>query len=202
MDKIDVVELLRAGLAAVVEAEIPEDLRAVAMDHALTLVAMPARFDARADDLLTARPTNDLRAEPAAAPGETSAEQLAQSLKVSVEHLQSVAALLPEGPDIIVPATRLDQESSAAMRQVAILVVALRQAGGWDAGETDASVVRGVLERGYRARFDASNFNKALNGLDRYVRRRKDGNRVRLRLLPAGFARATELIKALGADSE
>jgi hypothetical protein len=83
-----------------------------------------------------------------------------------------------------------------------LLLTAIRQAGRWDATETDAAVLRESLLSTHRAKFDAKNYTNALNGMDRQVSKRNAGGKVMLRVLPGGFTAARDLVNAIGAPTK
>jgi hypothetical protein len=108
-----------------------------------------------------------------------------------------VAAYLTEhdgNPRIEIEIARLGRTRAEQIRAVTLLLIASRQVGGYDAGSTDASVVRaecarlGVLD---------TNFSSYVTRLKPLLVLDKSGHRLAFRLGSAGQTRARSLMTAI-----
>lgn len=124
--------------------------------------------------------------------------QLAARLTVSENALADVFAVDDDGLTLHVASTKISPTKSKATREVALLVTAARQGGGFDNPWTDVSYIRDALTQ--YSRYDLSNFSK-------YLRETGDVFNFRgkpiqqLRLTRPGWEAATQLVKTLtGSD--
>lgn len=180
----------RAGTAA--------DLRGAALVAAVVVITSAAPSSVQptvVPERARERPPVAVTAKPVVVTG--SLGTAATALGVKSADLEVVVAVSTEGPFLLVPASLLPTGSTPAMRSLVLLLAAIRQAGRWDMAETDAAVLRESLLSTHRTKFDANNYTNALNGMDRQVSKRSASGKVMLRVLPAGFTAARNLIVAI-----
>ncbi len=120
---------------------------------------------------------------------------IASKIGISTEIAAEVYDAAGDRLEIIVPAARLDPTMSGGARQLALLVAAGRQAGGYDAEWTGAERIREVC-RDF-GRFDSANFASSLRELsDAFVFRGK-GHRREVRVTRPGWDQARREIVAI-----
>jgi len=139
-----------------------------------------------------------------AGPGHGNAEspiaRLAARMKASEAALQDVFDFSDEGVSLHVASSRIPASKSKATQDVALLIVAARQASGIDAGWTSAEHVRTALQ--HYNRYDQSNFAANLKGVDHAFNSKGKGPSLELRLTQPGWETATELIRRVAGVGE
>lgn len=99
-----------------------------------------------------------------------------------------------------VPSSRLAQGKKAGARQLALLVAAGRQAGGFDeSGWTQSEVIRNVCD--HYGKFDSNNFAFTITKMDNVFHIRGKGLNREVRLKQPGFEQAAALIRDLVSDA-
>jgi hypothetical protein len=185
---------LRLAHEAVDAAEVPEDLRVAAFEKAAAVLLPSAA---------AAPPAQARVATPSASPssGEASAaERAAKKLHVEERQLDRVLEFDPDGVHLLVQRSKLPRAKSEAIQQVALLVVAGRQAAGMDPeGWTHQSHVRDATEAlGVDDRKNFATHLKRVDGL----RNRGSGKTGELKANAVGFEAAARLIQQISAESE
>jgi hypothetical protein len=179
----EIARKLRTARATVDAAELPEKLRAVGLALAYQdLAGSDSSAGGRVSDTAATVPV----------------DAIAYRLDVPEALVHRVFDLDEEGVHLVIPRSSLDKRKSEAMRQVARLLVAARQAAGIE-GWTDIGLVRdgcdglGVL--------DASNFATEIMKLH------GDGIRIRgaragreLKMNQAGFESTGSLVLSIAAS--
>lgn len=199
VDHTNVKEVLEAAHKAVKEAKVPEALQAAAFEKAIDLLATQAGLAATVAPALPATPpVPDAAATPPVTPPAPGApktlDAVAAKLKVPVEDVSEVFHLEGEDIALSLATSQLPEENKQAVEQIALLVTAVRQAGGWDAEWTPVSVIRPVAE----------NYGKADTNFSTYVKEMDDefsftggGRTRRVKLRRRGLESAGELVKQL-----
>jgi hypothetical protein len=96
---------------------------------------------------------------------------------------------------LAVASSKLDGKKAASTQQIALLVAAGRQAGGWEEW-TDVSLVREAA-RDY-SRFDQANFASTIKRMGDVFSFRGRARALELRLTRPGYEQAANLVRKLG----
>jgi hypothetical protein len=157
-ERTEIVRTLRQALAAVDDAQIPEELRATAFDKAVDLVRAGSGGQGSADSIL--------RQSHVAAEQEDGSRlrRIASRLGVHEELLENVYDAGHDELQLVMPRSKLPSQKGPAMRMLALISAAGRQAGGYDPEWTTSDRIReecrqfGVL--------DSANFSARLAEAD------------------------------------
>jgi hypothetical protein len=125
----------------------------------------------------------------------SAAQALAARLKRPVEELEDIYDFSADPVALIVSPGRLASAVARATEQIALLVVASRQAASNDAW-TSASHIRAVCQD--YARFDSSNFSGTLTSLHEEFAFRGTGRSRDVRLTRPGWDKVSKLLAELG----
>lgn len=155
---MDVKDVLEAALKAVGDARVPPELRALAFEKAIDLVATPT--SAQALPVANGTGLNGSQLTRAATGGSLMG-RLAARLHASPEAIEAVFTENAGAVEVTVDPKRLSQRKSTGTRELALLVAASRQVLGEEA--TPADEIRKVAED--YDRLDAPNFASALADL-------------------------------------
>jgi hypothetical protein len=123
------------------------------------------------------------------------AQALAARLKRPVEELADIYDFSADPVALIVSPGRLASTVARATEQIALLVVASRQAGSNDAW-TSTSEIRAVCQD--YSRFDSSNFATTLTSLHDEFAFRGTGRSREVRLTRPGWEKVSKLLTELG----
>lgn len=185
-DETSVAAAIEAALRVVDGADVPEDLRAVAFEKAYESLAGagPAPQQQQAASLvgLGDRPT---------ARDESETAQVAVKLRIEQDLVERVLDFDEDGVHLMVPRSLLARQKSAAIHQVATLVVAGRQGAGREEWTPLSAVRRETETLGVE---DRSNFAMHMKQLDG-VRMRGSGRTGELKMNAVGFENAAELVR-------
>lgn len=186
---------LRLAVEAVIEAEVPDDLRQIAFERALDYTLGSARPPA-----VTASEAPTLASGSSSAShrrsGTPSLGVLAQKLGISEDEAEQIYDLDGDGLHLTVQPSRLDSKVTAAMSQIARLVVAGRQAAGVDEDWTSVQDVRAACEN--RGRYSQGNFSTYVKSLDGDgFRVRGEGTQRAFKANARGFEQTGALIREL-----
>jgi hypothetical protein len=195
-----VADILGEAIAAVNEADVPDDLKQAAFSKAVDVIM--ARRTAE-----TAAPMGTAAAAPAAAAAPT----VDRAVPTAGAIVGSIAARLRLNPevvgevydetdgklDVIVPPRKLAAGKATATKQLALLVVAARQAAEIEEW-TDADEIRRFVED--FKRYDQANFAATLKDMDDIFRVKQSGRKISLKLSRPGWDRAVELITKLSGE--
>lgn len=194
-EKMDVKDILSNAAQAVDDAGIKGELRVVAFEKAVDMIAASAGLSQKMEGSAYALQSGG-GAAGAAATGSLLAK-VAQNLRVDVDTVKDVYHEADGKFDIIISPTRLEKAKSTGMKQLALLVVAARQ--GAELEEfTDADHVRYFAEQ-YK-KYDSANFATDLKSMETEFRIRREGRKILLKLSRPGIERAAELVRRLGAS--
>lgn len=191
---MDVKDILAAAEKAVDEAGIKGDLRTIAFEKAVELVAASAGMPVGK----AATPSGAGAAAKTRTPSDGSLlASVADKLKLDVETVKEVFHEADGKFDIIVPSSKLEKAKSTGMKQIALLVAAARQGGELEEF-TDADQIRSFAEQ--FKKYDGGNFATDLQSMTDEFRIRRDGRKIYVKLSRPGLERATELVKKLAGE--
>jgi hypothetical protein len=123
------------------------------------------------------------------------ASDLERRLGVTAAELSEVFHFEPDRVELVVAPSRLPQKKASAMRDVALLIVSARQAGGIDDGWTEVSAIRDACrELGV---LDAGNFAAEISQLGDVFNFRGTGRGRQVRTNAKGYERVSARIKEL-----
>jgi hypothetical protein len=206
VDETKASQLLAAANRVVDAAKVPDDLRATAFAKAVDLLA----DDDRAETVRSPAPRGRSRSrqqaktrtthEPSDTPPQTSTGSLddaADTLKIDRATLDVVIGLENGQPVVHVKPSDLEPKAKPAMRQLILVLTAVRQAGGWD-DQTDGDVLKKQLSTHHKGHYDSNNFWNAVGGLSDSIR--STGGK--LKMIPAGFTAAATVITVLAGGGE
>lgn len=186
---VKVSEVLKAAAREVDEADIPDDLRVVAFSKAI--------------DLLTATgPVHGMRAGDGAQAKSASMDsgddellrKIASKLGLDIE-VVSEAYYFEDGElQLNIPAVRLDSRKAPAMKQLALLVAAGRQAAGLD-DATPFGVIREVCDQ--YGRLDGPNFAGTIKQMNDVFIFKGSGQKQMVRMTRPGWERASDSVNTL-----
>ncbi|MDQ6775854.1 MAG: hypothetical protein M3071_06475 [Actinomycetota bacterium] len=192
-------EVLKEVLAALDQANVPEDLREVAFAKA---------FDHAAGAASAASPTGPASAASPPATTGTGGDQaadragafarIADKLAITTEQAAHVFDIDEDGVHLTVPHSAFDSKKRTAMQQVMRIVAAARQA--IDLEEFTATrFLRAACED--RGVLDSGNFSSALAGIDGDgIRVKGAGSSREIKLNAKGYAVAGEIVKQLAGE--
>jgi hypothetical protein len=143
----------------------------------------------------SAPPTTAPAAAGAPAADPSAAQALATRVKRPVEELEDIYDFSADPVALIVSPGRLASAVARATEQIALLVVASRQADSNDAW-TPTSHIRAVCQE--YARFDSSNFAGTLTSLHEEFAFRGTGRSREVRLTRPGWDKVSKLLAELG----
>lgn len=191
---MDAKDILSAAASAVDEANIKGEFRTIAFEKAVDLVAASAGVAGGKAAPPSGGSAAGGKSAPAAADG-TLLSKVAVKLKVDLDSIKEVYHEADGKFDIIVSPTMLEKAKSTGMKQLALLVAAVRQ--GAELEEfTDADHVRYFADAFNR--YDAGNFATDLKSMEDEFRIRRDGRKILIKLSRPGWDRAAELVRRLG----
>jgi len=157
MNTDDVKDILSGAVKAVTDAKVPDDLKSVAFEKAVDLLAGPVAPAAPSAAASAAAPAAAATSAAMAAAG-SAIDRLAARLRLPGEVIEAVYTENGDELEITVPPDRLAKSKSAGAREIALLVAAARQSGSDEATTMDQ--IRRVVED--YDRYDQPNFAAAL----------------------------------------
>lgn len=119
---------------------------------------------------------------------------VAVALEVEPSVIEQVFADDDDQLVIVLPPRRFEGSSRGAMRQVAILMVCARQAGGWDGSWTQPQTIRDECTR---IGVYSKNFGAVMDGLDMFAGQ-GTGSQRQLRAHTASFQAGRDVLNELG----
>jgi hypothetical protein len=187
MNESDVEAILAGAVKAVADAKVPDDLRSMAFEKAVDLLAGRTAPAAVA----SVAPAS---AVPIALPaGGDVLGKLAARLDLSREVVEEVYAEGRDGLQVNVKPERLARSKSAGTRELAMLVAAMDQADSDD--PTTADEIRRVVEE-YN-RYDSPNFASTLAGMKGPLLPAGSSRSRTFRLTRPGWSEASRLVARL-----
>jgi hypothetical protein len=187
---MDIRELLASAQREVDEAAVADDLRAVAFGKALDWLAEDAGGPK------TRKPeTRHRRRDGREGEVESPLERIADKLSVDLSRVQDVYFEDGEKLGIGVSTGKLKSGKKGGTEQLAVLVAAGRQAGGYDDGWTHSREIRDVCT--HFGKFDVGNFGKTLSGMGDYFQIKGKGQQREVKVKVPGYEEAARLINEL-----
>jgi hypothetical protein len=195
MTDIDAVtDALRSAHEAVDAAGVPQELRVAAFEKAAKALLSPAGPPGPGTE------PSGMGAPGTGADPDSAVGRAARKLHVEEVQVSRVLDFDEDGVHVLLQRSRFSSKKSEAIQQVALLVVAGRQAGGLDPeGWTHQGHVRDATEA--LGVDDRKNFALHLKRLDG-VRTRGSGRTGELKMNAVGFEAAGELLRRLAAETE
>jgi len=134
-DRTEIVRVLREALGAVEDADLPQDLRAAAFNKAVDLL------HGRSGPQSSADPSSRRHAAPEQE-SDSRLSRIASRLGVPQELLEHVYDAGEKELLVVMPRSKLPIQKGPAMRMLALISAAGRQAGGYDSEWTSAERIR------------------------------------------------------------
>jgi hypothetical protein len=189
---MELKEVLAQALRAVNEAEIPTELREIAFAKAIDLAAGPPAV--RTAGAVGAR---KLQVQDELGDDADGLQRIAGKLKLDREIVSHVYYLNPDGKslEVVISPSRLPSKFGPAIKELALLVAAGRQAAGIDAEWTTADEVRKVCE--HFKRYDASNFAAYIKQMEDVFSMRGTAHKREVRMTMPAWEQATALVARL-----
>lgn len=186
---MELKEALRQAAKIVEEAGIPDDLRATAFQWAVDSLMTPL-----AD--VASTPASPRRGPATGAGSGAGITAIAQKLGLPVELVGEVFEVKDGVLDVILGYSRIADGVAAGARQLAVLVVAGRQAAGIDAdGWTHVSEIRAICKEFNK--FDQANFASTVVALDQWFGISGSGQSRKVKMTRAGWEQAAQLVTEL-----
>jgi hypothetical protein len=195
---MEVHEMLIQALKEVDEANIPQELRAVAFGKAVDLVAANAGGTTEQSQ----QRRQDLGGSGHPAIGDSPLDKIAARLKLDVGVVQDVYHYDDErGLQIGVSSKKLEASRAGGAKQLALLVAAGRQAAGLDDGDwTDVGEIRQVCQD--FKKFDSANFAKHIAGMKDEFNVTGSAQKRMVKVTRPGWDAVRELVERLAGVEE
>jgi hypothetical protein len=182
--------LIEAAYAVVRDADVPESLQEIAFGKAFDLLAgsVPASPGPVAGD-------GGRSAEQVPADGdEPRLDKIAAKLRLDGDLIREV--FHEEGGELALSlaASKFESTSSGATRQIALLLAAGRQAGGWDSDWTPQKEISHVVND--YGKLDQRNFSTTIGGMGEFGFSGSGSGR-KVKVNRAGFEQAGHLVREL-----
>lgn len=196
MDDKQVADLLTRALSAVDTAKVPEDLREAAFKAAISLMTGGS---SAAPPAPPAPPATQQQGgkQSGSSSGSELIDRIAEELDVEPAMLRRLFADKNGEPELIVKSSKLPKPKAAAAADLALLIMASRQAAGID-DYTEAEVLRGTVKR--YGKFDSANFATQMKSLDNFILTDGKGASVKRKLTHPGMEAAGELVEKYTAE--
>jgi len=187
---MELTDALKQAAKIVEDADLPADLRAAAFQKAV-------------DSLLGSAPPAPGSESPGVATGTLSGvvpraelNAIATKLSVTTDVVDEVFEIKDGTLDVILGYSRIASGVAAGARQLAVLVVAGRQAAGIDAdGWTAVGEIRSICKEFNK--FDQANFASTVAGMDKWFSISGTGQSRKVKMTRAGWEHAAQLIAEL-----
>ncbi|MDI3340091.1 MAG: hypothetical protein QJR03_06120 [Sphaerobacter sp.] len=182
-------QILAQALQEVEEAGIQDDLRPVAFAKAVDLLCGALR-----SNVPQGRPESRSQSEtagPLTANG-SAIVRIAERLKLDMGVVSQVYDCEGDSLRVIVPSGRLGSTVAQATRELALLVAAGRQAGGYDPEWTSVAEIRAVCEE--YGKYDSANFASIIKGMDNCFLMKDKGIQRKVKLSRPGWEAAADLV--------
>jgi hypothetical protein len=183
---LDIRQIIEEAARQVEAADVPDDLRAVAFQKVVDLLASRSPGEAGSGGVSGAqRPSQDT----------SMVDRIAA--KINVDPGLVADCYYEEGGDLklALASSRLGASRKAATRQLAVLCAAGRQAAGIE-DWTGASLIREVCD--YYGKFDSNNFAFTISQMDSMFQIRGKGQDREVRVKQPGYEEAAKLIAQFG----
>jgi len=190
MEPNDVESILAGAVKAVTDAKVPDDLKSVAFEKAVDLLA------GRITPAAGSGPVPGAPATPAVTVSGSQLDRLAARLGLSHDIVEGVFAEGRDGLQVNVRPERLSRSKSAGARELALLVAAIHQAESDD--PTSVETIRKVVED-YN-RYDQPNFASSLAALKGPFLMSGASRTRTYKLTRPGWAEASKLVERLASQ--
>jgi len=183
-------ELFEQVISVIDELNIPNDLRAVAFEKGVDILAGPRSAPPAASSGVPdsgKTPPRDIAG--------ARLEKIAAKLGTSIDEINVIYHEADDNLGIGVATSKLAKSSAAATREIALLIAAGRQAGGYDVDWTPIGEIRSVCSD--YGRFDGANFASTITDMGDFLNFRGRGQGREVRVLKPGFDAAAALVRRL-----
>lgn len=195
-----VTEILRTAHESVTAAGVPDELRAIAFEKAIELLAVQGGLSSAAPP---ASPPTDTGSGSGASSGAAAADKtldkIAKKLQVTKAAVEEVFHIDGESLALSIGTSKLPAQKSAGTKTIALLLAAGRQAGGWDAEWTAASDIRAVCD-GF-GRLDGPNFAGTIKEMDDEFSFSGAKRSRKVKVKRKGFEDAAARVKEFGGET-
>jgi hypothetical protein len=184
----EVRKMMKEAVKAVQEADVPDDLRVVAFEKS---------FDALIGGSDTAAPpAQEDDSRPLAVPMDgPSLAAIASRFGVDRGSIDETYYVDGEALGLAIAPARFQRTKAAATQQVALLLGAGRQAGGWDDWTAVATIRSACRDYGF---LDEANFATTIKRMGDVFSFRGRGRQLEVRVTRPGYERAADLVRELG----
>ena len=184
-----VTEILKAAHGAVVAAGLPQEFQGLAFEKAIELLA--------GTTAVSPSGTGTGLIDPIGGGDDKTLAKIAGKLGVSVDAVGEVFHVDGEALALGLATSKLSTVKATAVKEIALLVAAGRQGGGWDAEWTETGAIRPIVEA--YGKLDG-NFAATITGMadDFSFSGNAAGRKVKLKR--KGFENATALVKRLAGE--
>jgi hypothetical protein len=191
MTQDEIKRIMIEVIQAIDDASVPDDLRVAAFEKTFDALLTPVVSGVRpAADSFPGRQSP----QPTGAAG-PSLGAIASKLGLDAELVEEIYYVDGDNLGLAVAASRFDSKKAGATQEIALLLAAGRQAGGWDEW-TPVSRVRDVC-REY-GRFDPANFATTVKRMGSVFSFRGKAREVEVRVTRPGYEQAANLARELG----
>jgi hypothetical protein len=187
-DRATVDKILTEAREAVDAAEVPEDLRALAFEKAIDLLAGTVQ----AVNGAAAASGDETSRDGAAAGFDQRLVKIAQRLGVDVPKLAYVYDLDQDDVTLVVPRSKLHSTKAIATREVALLYAAARQAAGYDETHTRVTDIKSKVED--MGVLDAGNFASHVKKIEGMSVKGSTAQSREFKVTQHGYEEAAEVI--------
>lgn len=183
-------DILAEAYNAVKKAKIPKELEEAAFVRAIDLLTGgPVESKPQKPDAISSEPPDDF-VDP-----DDNISSIAQRLGVERESAERIFHVDNGELKLVLNSNKLSNPKKSATQEIALLVVAGRQAGGLDEETTDADEIRKVAEH-YR-KYDRPNFSRAIKDLDEVFIIRENGRTKMLKMTQPGWEKTRTLVERI-----
>ncbi len=190
-----VVDMLRAAVEAVDEAQVPEDLRPVAFGKAIDLLVASGDPDAGPRTLVGAGGRTPLGGGIAQS---TRLQPIAEGLGVSGDRIEMIYTEHGDALQVVADPEEMGSSTKERTKSVALLLAVGRQLGRWDEGATSDELVRAEVDR--LGVYDPTNYAKHVRELAAWFNINGAGKKATYKLKHAGRQQAKDLAARLTAE--
>jgi hypothetical protein len=197
VDDEQLVDLLKRALAAVENSGAPDDLREAAFTATIRMLS-GGTAEVPQPELRTDGGTSGSTGATRRATTSELLDKIAQGLEIDGTKVAKVFADKDGQPELIVKTSMLPATKSGAASEIALLVMAARQAAGID-DYTEAEAIRAACKR--YGKFDSANFGSSMKSLDNFILTSGKGVSTKRKLTNPGLEAAVEMIEKYASDS-
>lgn len=197
-----VTEILRTAHESATAAGVPDELRAIAFEKAIELLAVQGGLSSAAPPAPPPTGTGSESgggANGGAAAADKTLDKIAKKLQVTKAAVEEVFHIDGESLALSIGTSKLPAQKSAGTKMIALLLAAGRQAGGWDAEWTAASDIRTVCEA--FGRLDGPNFAGTIKEMDDEFSFSGAKQSRKVKVKRKGFEDAAAHVKKLGGET-